>query len=82
MSQSDLEQLFIIEIEHQKRTVLNNVDVVESILKTVRFRIEHDQPLNSLGELQGSGTMLDAAIATLAAYQQSLKHYYESKGRQ
>ena len=67
------------ELEFRKKSILNQIDGIESILKGLRFRVENNGNLNDLGELQGSGNMLDTAIAAYATERQALLNYQEMK---
>jgi lipoate synthase len=72
MSKLDLEELgkhLESLIRNQKRVVMEQVQRVESVCSDVRARINLNSKLNSLGELQQEGNMLDAKIGRLVAFQ-------------
>lgn len=60
-----------------KRNVLNRIENIEQLLHDLRNRIENDAYLNTIGELQSEGPMLDAAIAAYAAQRRALKNYQD-----
>lgn len=63
------------ELAYRKLAILNRIDDLEHVLKSVRTRVNEDSYLNDQGELQQIGVMLDTAIAAYATERQALKNY-------
>lgn len=80
---SNYEKWLESDLTFRRRTLLNHINEIENILKSLRGRIDADSYLNDLGELQQNGVMLDTAIAAYATERQALKNYREmGKGRE
>lgn len=65
------------ELAFRKQEILNRIRDMESTLGGLRHRVETDMFLNSMGEIQVSGVLLDTAIAAYATERQALKNYQE-----
>lgn len=82
MTEDKFESLMLAEMAFRKRAILNRIDCLEDVLKTIKNRVENDHYLNDLGELQSEGVMLDAAIVAYAIQRQALKNYQEMRMRE
>jgi hypothetical protein len=77
----DLPDTYREHLEREKthardRVIQNARSVIRRAERLAQYAEGQDDPsINPLGELQSSGTMLDAACATYAACRQALKDY-------
>lgn len=65
------------ELAFRKQAILNRIRDMESTLGGLRHRVETDMFLNSMGEIQVSGVLLDTEIAAYATERQALKNCQE-----
>ena len=71
----DFKKWLEMDLVVRKRQILQKINDIDSTLLGLRTRIENDDYLNDLGELQQNGIMLDTAIAAYATQRQALQNY-------
>ncbi len=75
----NFESWLLAELKFRKNSLLNCIEEINSIMRSLKHRVEEDSNLNDLGELQSSGVLLDTAVAAYATQRQVLKNYQEMK---
>ncbi len=76
---SDYEAWMKSEQAFRKQEILNRIRDLRSTLDGLKERVEQDRFLNSMGELQVNGILLDTSIAAYVTRRQALKNYQEMK---
>lgn len=74
---SDYEAWMKSEQAFRKQEILNRIRDLRSTLDGLKERVEQDRFLNSMGEIQVCGVLLDTAIAAYVTQRQALKNYQE-----